>query len=720
MKYRQYIFSVFLSLFVFETSVSQDIDSLKLVLKASKNNKTKVELYNKISSALCNNNPQEALLYADSALQLSQMIKDKKNSDWAWFNKGKIYQLMGDFKNCKNCFQNTLNFAKSEKDDKKLAQSYGQLGICYRNAEKYKTALTYFQKALNYAEKSEDNNLVAGCCNNMANVLSDLKQYENAAEYLQRIIDMKELIPDSDNLSAAYTNYAEIKSVEGNFEEAKIMLQKAIEIDTRNNNLHALSGGYSNLAGLEYMSGNLDGALRMMEKVIEIDLKIGSPSILAADYNNLGSIYQEFKKYNQAIQYYKISIEYSKKQSGMVDILSSLNGISQCKALTGDMNGAYYTLLESMAIKDTLYNDQTNKTVAEMKSKYETEKKQLVIEQLEDRSKIDSLEIEKVNREKTESDQTKQRQFYIFSSSFFILLLISFLIYRGYRQKQKANEIITKQRDEVEKQKNLVEHQKEIVEEKNKEILDSIIYAKRLQDAILPPLRVVKEYLPESFILYKPKDIVAGDFYFMEPSGSKIVIAAADCTGHGVPGAMVSVVCANALNRTVKEFKLIDSGKILDKVRELVLETFAKSESEVKDGMDISLCVLDLEKKKIYWSGANNPLWLVRKNNSGNNELFEFKPDKQPIGKTEKPEPFRTEEIKFNDEDVIYIFTDGFEDQFGGEKGKKFKSSKMKEMVLSVQNLSMENQRNIILNKFEDWKGDLEQVDDVCIIGVKL
>lgn len=715
-----YFFAIVFFFFSFTPLFSQNSDSLLLLLKSSKNNKTKAELYNKISFSLCNNDPQTALLYADSALKLSQIIKDKNNTDRAWFNKGKVYQLMGDFKKCRECFQNTLDFAQTEKNDRKLSQSYGQLGICFRNAEKYKTALTYFQKALNFAEKIGDKNLIAGCCNNMANVLSDLKQYENATEFLQRIIDMKEFIPNSDNLSAAYTNFAEIKSVEGNFEDAKIMLQNAIEIDTKNNNLHALSGGYSNLAGLEYMSGNLNGALKMMEKVIEIDLKIGSPSILAADYNNLGSIYQEFKKYDQAIQYYKLSVEYSKKQSGMVDILSSLNGISQCKALTGDMNGAYYTLLESMAIKDTLYNDQTNKTVAEMKSKYETEKKQLVIEQLEDRSKIDSLEIEKVNREKSESDRTKKRQFYIFSSGFIVLLIISFLIFRSYRQKQKANEIITRQKEEVENQKLLVEHQKEIVEEKNKEILDSIIYAKRLQDAILPPLKVVKEYLPDSFILYKPKDIVAGDFYFMEPIGNKIVIAAADCTGHGVPGAMVSVVCANALNRAVKEFNLTESGKILDKVRELVLETFSKSESEVKDGMDISLCVMDLKLQKLYWSGANNPLWLFRKNENGIVDLTEYKPDKQPIGKTEQPLPFNTSVIDCKKEDTFYIFTDGYEDQFGGEKGKKFKSSKMKEMLLSFQSLSMENQRLSILSSFENWKGDLEQVDDVCIIGIRI
>jgi serine phosphatase RsbU (regulator of sigma subunit) len=249
------------------------------------------------------------------------------------------------------------------------------------------------------------------------------------------------------------------------------------------------------------------------------------------------------------------------------------------------------------------------------------------------------------------------------------------------------------------------------------EIQDSIKYAKRIQSAILPPQKLVKEYLPESFVLYKPKDIVAGDFYWMEHMDDSILFAAADCTGHGVPGAMVSVVCNNGLNRSVREYGLTEPGKILDKTREIILQEFEKSEEEVKDGMDISLCALNVKERKLEWSGANNPLWIVRKDAQ---EIEEIKANKQPIGRYAEPKPFTTHQINLSAGDTVYVFTDGYQDQFGGDKGKKFKAAKFKELLLQIQTLSLEEQRKKIDAAFESWRGQLEQVDDVCVIGVRV
>jgi serine phosphatase RsbU (regulator of sigma subunit) len=327
---------------------------------------------------------------------------------------------------------------------------------------------------------------------------------------------------------------------------------------------------------------------------------------------------------------------------------------------------------------------------------------------------------EKAEQDKKDAivEQDRKKQEVIrnsFIAGFLLMLALAFFIFRGYRQKQKANEIITQQKEEVEKQKTIVEQQKALVEEKNKDILDSITYAKRLQDAILPPLSIINQYLPESFVLYKPKDIVAGDFYWMERVGDTILIAAADCTGHGVPGALVSVVCSNALNRTVKEFKITEPGKILDKVRELVLETFEKSESNVQDGMDISLCCLNMQTREMQWSGANNALWYIQ-----NNELKEINPDKQPIGKTDKPAPFNTHKLQLQKGDTLYLFTDGYADQFGGEKGKKFKYKQLQQLITDNAQSIMEKQKAVLENKLNEWKGNLEQVDDVLVIGIRV
>jgi serine phosphatase RsbU (regulator of sigma subunit) len=257
--------------------------------------------------------------------------------------------------------------------------------------------------------------------------------------------------------------------------------------------------------------------------------------------------------------------------------------------------------------------------------------------------------------------------------------------------------------------------QKENLELKNKEITDSITYAKRIQTAILPPELILKTHLKDHFILYLPKDVVAGDFYWLEHVNDIVLFAAADCTGHGVPGAMVSVVCHNALNRSVREEGITDPGKILDRTREIIVHEFGKSSEEVKDGMDISLCALNTKTLELKWAGANNPLWII--SNGGMNE---WKADKQPIGKHFNASPFTTHTISLKTGDVIYVTTDGFQDQFGGEKGKKFKASRLKELLLSIHTKSIHEQKNILSETFVNWKMKNEQVDDICLIGLRV
>ncbi|MEY4110882.1 MAG: hypothetical protein RLZZ46_1237 [Bacteroidota bacterium] len=302
---------------------------------------------------------------------------------------------------------------------------------------------------------------------------------------------------------------------------------------------------------------------------------------------------------------------------------------------------------------------------------------------------------------------------YSFYSLAFVVSLVSFVKTRekNFKSRQKELEI------EVSNATKVIRNQKEVVENKNREILDSIEYAKRIQTAILPPPRLVKELLKNSFILYLPKDIVAGDFYWMESIDNKVYFAACDCTGHGVPGAMVSVVCNNALNRSFHEFALRDPGAIFDKTRDLLFENFSKGDESVRDGMDASLCCLDLSKMLISWSGANNPLWIFR---SQENMIEEIKPDKQPIGAGHVQNPFTTQKLNIQKNDIIYLFTDGFSDQFGGLKNKKLTKLKFKEILLKLACLTMEEQHEKLLSFINEYRGANEQIDDICVIGVKV
>jgi len=304
----------------------------------------------------------------------------------------------------------------------------------------------------------------------------------------------------------------------------------------------------------------------------------------------------------------------------------------------------------------------------------------------------------------------------------YVIFFVGFVWGAIFISTRSLRRIIQAKTAEVVKQKEEIEQQKEIVDEKNRDILDSIRYAKRIQDAILPDEDRIKDTLGKDvFVIYRPKDIVSGDFYWMRVKGNKVLFAAVDCTGHGVPGAFVSLVGNNGLNRTVNEYGLMKPAEILDNLTVIVEDAFrSQGHGDMRDGMDISLCSMEMisfNESLVEWAGANNPLWIIKKDTG---EIREIKADKQPIGKFEMRKPYTHFEEKFQKGDTIYIFTDGYADQFGGPNGKKFKYSQLKELLLSIQDLSMSEQKEIINQRFDAWKEGVEQIDDVCMIGVRI
>jgi len=323
---------------------------------------------------------------------------------------------------------------------------------------------------------------------------------------------------------------------------------------------------------------------------------------------------------------------------------------------------------------------------------------------------------------------------YVVAFGFVLFIAIKLSIRRVKKQNERLEEIIEERTAEVVAQKEEIEEQKELVDEQNRDILDSIKYAERIQTAILPPQKSITSTFKDSFVLFKPKDIVSGDFYWMEIIDDQVYFAAVDCTGHGVPGAMVSVVGNNGLNRCVKEFGLKNPAKILDKLTQLVEETFEKSEDQVRDGMDIGLCKVDIKTRTVEFAGANNPMWIISNNPefASNYEslstgmsvdettLFEVKPDKQPIGNYEDRKPYTNHIVQLYENDRVYLFSDGYPDQFGGPKGKKFKYKPFKKLMLSTFGMKMSAQHNKLDSEFEKWRADFEQVDDVCIFGIEL
>jgi serine phosphatase RsbU (regulator of sigma subunit)/Tfp pilus assembly protein PilF len=573
-----------------------------------------------------------------------------------------------------------------------VLQNYGALKV---KQSKYKEAMTYFlQVAELYKKEGYDKDL-AVIYKNIAVVLGYAEDFKTAAGWHQKSIEILRDLKDSTSLSEALNSYALCLLYMKNFKEAEQLLNEGVKICLMRKDEANLYYLYNTL-GMYYGDINdLQRSYEYYKKALDLEQEEEKNEYIIMA--NVGNTLYKLKRYNEALPYLTKALK-GVRDAQATDIES--NTLKTLAFLYRDikdykLSADYFS--DYVTINDSVIQLTRTEEIADLEKKYQTEKKEQENKLLQAQNKI------------AEDTIGQQRLISYFSILGLILLaMVVVFILRSYRIKKRANIALS--------DKNiLIQKQKELVEEHQKEILDSITYAKRLQQAILPPLSYLDQHLSDYFILYKPKDIVAGDFYWAEEKNGLLYIAAADCTGHGVPGAMVSVVCSNALNRTIKEFNLSDPGKILDKVRELVLETFARSESEVKDGMDISLCSINTVTREILWSGANNPLWYTQ-----GDQLFELKADKQPIGKNDRPKPFTTHSLHLHPNDMVYLFTDGYPDQFGGPKGKKFKYKQLEELILKNTSLHPEKQKLELENVFEKWKGELEQVDDVCVIGIRL
>lgn len=296
------------------------------------------------------------------------------------------------------------------------------------------------------------------------------------------------------------------------------------------------------------------------------------------------------------------------------------------------------------------------------------------------------------------------------------------------KEKKILEDKVTERTAEVVKQKEELVHQNEIIEEKNKDITDSINYAEKIQRAILPDPERIQKALPESFILFQPRDIVSGDFFwYAEPpvqagKGPAILLAAADCTGHGVPGAFMSMINTSLLNEAVNEKKILQPNEILNQVRRGIISALKQkgTSGEQKDGMDVGIISLEMQSGscKLQFAGANNSMYIIRK--SDPSTIEEIDPDPMPVAISDRMYDFKNNEIELVKGDSFYIFTDGYADQFGGPKGKKFKYLQFKQLLISIQDKSMAEQKHILDQTMVNWKGELEQIDDILVIGVRI
>ncbi|MDF1672140.1 MAG: tetratricopeptide repeat protein [Vicingaceae bacterium] len=590
------------------------------------------------------------------------------------------------------------------------AQAYNSIGFMYKHQGISDKSIDNYFKGLKLAELAKDTLTIADICNNLGSAFLQQEDIENAITFSEKAFKLYAKTNNHEGVGIICNNLGDIYQKQKQFEKSLEYHTRSLSVWSKLDNLYFKAISFNNIGVILNKKGQAEKALANYKNSEEIFNMLKDSSNLAWTYNLIGRVYLENKKIDLAEEYLTNGYNLATKL-GLIDLKKYL---SQNLFFVYEGQKEYSKALkfykEYIIINDSLKNESAQKSAIQQMAKYEYEKQKAV----------DDAEHEKEIAIEQEAKEKQTILTYATAGGLGLVGIFLLVVFNRLKVTRKQKNIIEEQKTEVEKQKTVVELAHTELEEKNKEITDSIQYAKRIQNAILPPNKVVKEYLQESFIYYKPKDIVAGDFYWLESvprlgenENSKVLFAAADCTGHGVPGAMVSVVCNNGLNRSVREYGLTDPGEILNKTREIVVQEFEKSEEEVKDGMDIALC--SLEGNKLQYAGAHNPLWIIR-----DGELIETKANKQPIGQFDNPEPYTTHTLELQKGDSIYIFSDGYADQFGGEKGKKLKTANFKKLLLSIQKESMEKQKQLIDEAFENWRGNLEQLDDVCVIGVRI
>jgi len=679
-------------------SQANKIDSLKHFIKSAKNDTTKAKAISTLGKEYEFIDQDSAVLFLKKAYALSEDLKYEKGKGINLIYLGYIAEDRSDYDSANVSFTSAYEIFKKTGDKAWQAEILKLFGEISRYRADLKQALNFYLQSLELYESINSDDGIAGVNYSLGGLYMDLQRFDKALESYLQGYEINKKANNEISMANDMTAIGIVYDRKKEYKKAKEYYLDAKKIYEANNYDNGLSNLLTWMAITAYNEKDLSSALEYFQQSLKLYEKMNSINGLIYAYNNIGSIYAEQGLVDKAIEWENKSLEMALKYKVVDNIRYAYEMLSVSYEKKGDYKKAYESHKLFMQYKDSILNESTSKQLSELDKKFESEKKNKELIKKDAELLKQNLKIDK---------QNNQRNYLLIG--LVLMVMIALFIFRSYRQKQKANEVIAMQKLEV-------ENQKELIEEKQKEIVDSITYAKRLQQAILPPLKFVKEHIPENFILFKPKDIVAGDFYWMEYLDETIYIAAADCTGHGVPGAMVSVVCSNALNRTVKEFSIKEPGKILDKVRDLVIETFEKSESEVKDGMDISLCSIRSKGNKfeLNWAGANNPLWIIRED-----QLLEWKPNKQSIGKTETPKPFTDHKIELQKGDSLYLFTDGYADQFGGVKGKKFKYKKLQELLISINKRSMKEQELILNENIEAWKGTLEQVDDILVIGIK-
>jgi serine phosphatase RsbU (regulator of sigma subunit) len=662
------IFRIIICLVILTNSFSAQnaiTDSLKkIALRVDKDSASK--LYVKIANVFTGVNSDSVRKYAQIASNMALPNSIAKGDVLVQF--GNSYHMENKVDSALKYYNKALIYFQKIGNDKGIGKVYQSFSLVKRTNGDLEGAIADNKKALEIYEKINWTLGLVNINNNISNLYIDLKKTDLALIHSRKAFALSLALNDS----IKYFN---------------MMMQLGVRFND---------------------AAKYDSSLIYLKGPLSFFERNGFNNYLLILNSNLANVYWKLNKNTTQTKHYLYkSLEYSNLAGTIDNIKHIYRDLAMCYIFEKKTDSAEVYFFKTLAINDSINFQKGLEVTKELETKYETEKKELQITN-------QTFEIE------SQEKQNQQKSLIILFGTLALLGTGFFAVmaFINFRKAKKANLIIENQKMEVELKNEEITHQKDLVDEKQKEIIDSINYAKRIQQAVLTGEDVWNKISKEYFILFKPKDIVSGDFYWAyNTPNNRSIFCLADCTGHGVPGGFMSMLGNSFLNEIVVENKIFKADHILNKLRSKIIHALEqKGGTQQKDGMDMSLCVWNKLDNTLEFAGANNPLWLLR-----GKELQEYKADKMPIGLyLETETPFSSVTIQLQVGDIIYLSTDGYADQFGGPKGKKLKYKPLIESLIKNSALPMAEQKNILDSTFNDWMHKHDQVDDVSLIGVKV
>jgi serine phosphatase RsbU (regulator of sigma subunit)/tetratricopeptide (TPR) repeat protein len=744
LKYFIILFSfLLLGLFSFEQP-SHLKDSLVIAYKNCNSDTAKISILIKIGRSYINSAEHEKILkIANVTLTLSQRINYPMGVAESNNLLAVVFYDHSEYDEALNHYNAALKIFKQLNNTQLISVNLIAIGNIYIKQAEYKKALNLLLESNKIIEEKLNSNpndhsaleSYSNSLNNTGNICFYMENLEQALEYYKKSYTIMLKLNQPANTANLLNNIGMIYRYQGKNDEALDYRQKALEIFKKVDNKEGMAYSYIGIGIIYFKLNNPEKAVEYQLKALETYEKLGSKSGMSMVYANLGDISLKFGWKDKAQLYYNKALKVAKEVNDFEVVMSVYNSLSAIYKEKKDYKSALENYMLFVKTKDTIEGESVQKQMAELQTKYDTEKKERKITILNKEKQLKDTEI-------------KKQKIIIFSSLIggIIFLLFFIIVLRLYNQKKISNrtlkrqnveilqqkEEISTQRDEIEAQRDLVTMQKEHIEEIHKEVTDSINYARKIQEALLPVSVNARSVLGEHFILFKPKNIVSGDFYWTTKIHNLLFVAVADCTGHGVPGAFMSMLGISFLNEIAQKQEVAKANLVLNNLRKEVINALQQKgmQGEQKDGMDISLMILNTDTNESQWAGANNPLYIIRKSESEklkseelstfNYRLDELKGDKMPIAIYPFMEEFANHEFVFEKGDVVYLFTDGYADQFGGPNGKKFMYRQFKELLLQNSQKPMNEQKELLETTLKEWIGKNKQVDDITIVGIKI